>query len=514
MKRLLQTLFLFLATVALAACVVTVPRVMLSGYRIIGDGGPEPITYVIDQVTPLDELDAGVAFDANPQDATPAPDAQPADLGFAPDAAAPDATPAPDAAVPDVGLPPDAGAPPTVACAPPTTTRTIHYCPSGSDGSQGSATQPKASLNAFSQDISWGPTESISFLFCRGGVWNEGVRIFPVQGDGHRHYIGAYGDPGLPNPVWRGALDISNGADSDPALGGLVIEDLTLQGSGQTAGIFLFRSVNDVHFCRMDVSGFGNGAQFAQLGDNFSIFNSRFYGNSSNGFLGGGGVMEIRNNVFERNGFNTGSSLQGHNVYISGADDLLVEGNIIRGASDQAGRGCKSVPLVAHGGGQRNLRIRNNLIEEPEGTAAPNCWGIGLDAASGGALGCEDCEIVGNTIRNVGNAAIAVQNVDGLRIEGNIIEHGPGMPFGTTGVSAPSRAPAPGALPLQRVTIFGNKMALASGSTCFYVDPSVLQTSDANECSAAAWSSWGSGFTLNEWQVQTGFDQAATFTQQ
>ena len=467
---------------------ISAGRLTADGTIKIGNSDPIPL-----------ELDLAINF-------------TPVDSGIHQDASIPDSGVWPDAAVAD------SGTLPTASCVyPGSTTKIVHYCPNGNDNNDGSISSPKATMQALGNDIR-AMKVSTQFLLCRGGSWPAGYRLRPLaQNDANGNIIhatvGAYGPVSSPNPVVNGAIKVMAG-DPTTMYGNISFFDLTLRGTGDAdgnAGFFYYNSVTNVDMCNVDVRDFNIGVQFAMWGGkNFILRESYIADNHGQGVLGAGIDTYVLGNIFKNNGYATGTGKQGHNMYISGGSNILVQGNTsLDNGHGQPGK-CTQVVIAVHGGTQNRVRIINNTIKEVQGTAQQGCWGIAIDAASAGSNGCIDCEISNNHIENVGNVAIALQNASGYKITGNTIIH-KGAAFGTKGIAAPSRPPEDGAsVILSAGAVSGNTLDLESGSLCFLYGPAVLKSSDNNTCAAAF---FANDMNLTDWQA-TGFDANSTFTQQ
>lgn len=439
-------------------------------------------------------------------------------------------------------------------------------CVAGNDAAAGST--PATAWRSYdrAQDAWPGLAAGDSLRFCRGGV-------FPLSGSTQWHNpqctaaqpcsIAAYSAPwasgGEPRPRLMQSSGhgfvLANAGDAAPD-GGYRVSDLELVCTGCSNddwGFFLFNDVDDVRLQRLRISGFGIGVHLSGANpcgsapgcdgrnSRIALLDSDIEGNRMLGWLGAGDDLLLADNRFIGNG--SGTVFQ-HNVYLSQSNGSthgirVLRNELYRSAATASGS-CQGGSFAAHGE-HTDLLIEGNTIREDIGAADPACWGLGLTPAYATPEGFVRAIIRGNTVRNVGNIAIALGSCQDCIVENNVIVSE--QAFGSIGIAAPAVARAADDLPLNRLTIRNNSLYLAAPSSigirlgdegsqhavvsnalhstttsgtwaCLSLNLAVAAYAavDHNVCGFAAGTGreWeqGSG-TLAAWRAATGFDLAS-----
>jgi hypothetical protein len=342
----------------------------------------------------------------------------------------------------------------------------VSGCVAGADTHPGTAAAPlrtfAAAMSRFNQ-----LTPGQAVALCRGGAWlAQEARIRRTActaeapcalGD----YTPGWAQGPAPAPqvtlATPGGTLISVDSGSSVALGGFELRNLALRGAGLTGvGLFFFRTVSDVKLSCLDLSGFDIALNARSFGHDVVLEDSVVHDNGGHGWLGGCDGCGIRRARFDNNGAAwaaVGRGALAHNVYVSGgAAGMFVESvHSTRSAVDAQGR-CTGIPITAHGGVMRDLRIVGNLIEEPD--ADLGCWGISVDGASMDPDGNHDALIANNLLRNVGNVGIGLAACAGCTVENNVIVQA--RIGGTRAIVAPVRGRDADDLALDRVTVRHN----------------------------------------------------------
>lgn len=433
-------------------------------------------------------------------------------------------------------------------------------CVAGNDAAAGTAAAPWRSYDR-AQDAWATLAAGDSLRFCRGGV-------FPIAGSTRwvnaqcraetPCTVGAYtpdwaqGGEDLPR-LERSAGDafsFENGGDARHEEG-YVFRDLELvctDCGSNGSGFFLYNDIDDVQLQDLRIRGFAvgvfhGGSRPCAAGaigcdarnTRLSLRGSEIRDSAVQGFLGAGDDLLIDGNLFAGNGR---SGILEHNVYISGnAARVAVMHNTLYRSAARNGQ-CEGASLVAHGS-LTDLRIEANYIHEDLGAAAPGCWGINLSPAYSYGETLLRAVVRGNTLHNLGNAAVALTSCVDCVVENNRIVHE--QPFSITAIRAPAQVRASDDAPLQRLRVRNNSLYISgiggigisigtegtqhevagnairyNGGTaswaCLSLDlPAAAYAGvDYNVCgyTPAAQREWeqGSG-TLASWRAQSGLDQ-------
>ena len=318
--------------------------------------------------------------------------------------------------------------------------------------------------------------------FCRGGV-------FPVAGStrwinanctaAQNCAIGGYlatwatgpkEPPRIAQTTGHG-FDFGDGGDADHEEG-YRVSDLDIRCSAcgpEDYGFFIYNDIDDVTLERLRVNGFSIGVHLAGAnpcsadprcdGHNsrVSLLSSEISDNRGQGFLGGDNDLLIADSRFLRNG--TGTVFL-HNIYLSESGGptqnvRVLRNELYRSAATASGR-CEGVSLVVHGQ-HTDLLIEGNLVREDVGGTEQGCWGIALTAGGNdGPEGFVRAIVRGNTIRDVGNTAIALSSCVDCIVENNRILHT--QAYGTIGINAPALGHAANDLSMTRLTVRNNSM--------------------------------------------------------
>lgn len=318
--------------------------------------------------------------------------------------------------------------------------------------------------------------------FCRGGA-------FPISGEtrwnnsnctaAQNCVVGAYtapwasGDEARPRilQVNGHGFEFVDGGDPDHEEG-YRFSDLDLRCSacsGEAYAFVLYNDIDDVRLERLRISGFSIGVHQAgsnscaglpqcdERNERLTLIDSDIIDNHGQGFLGAGDDLLIADNRFSGNG---GANVFDHNLYLSESGGqttgIRILRNVLYRSSVGSGTTCMGTSLVAHGY-HSDLLVENNLVYEDIGSAGEGCWGISLTAGgTDEAEGFVRAVVRGNTIRNVGNTAIALSSCVDCIIENNRIEHA--QAFGVYGVSAPALGRGANDLPMTRLTVRNNSI--------------------------------------------------------
>ncbi|MBL0163933.1 MAG: right-handed parallel beta-helix repeat-containing protein [Xanthomonadales bacterium] len=355
-------------------------------------------------------------------------------------------------------------------------------CQVGNDNANG--TSPASAWRTYdrAQDAFGDLAAGDHLSFCRGGV-------FPIAGDtrwtnsnctaAQNCFVGAYipawasGDEARPRITQTNghAFEFIDGGEPDHEEG-YRFSDLDLRCSacsGEAYGFVLYNDIDDVRLERLRISGFSIGVylggsnscngnpQCDANNERLSLIESDILDNPGQGFLGSGNDLLIADNLFSGNG---GANNRDHNIYISESGGQTNRIRILRNelyrSSMGSGSTCLGTSLVVHGY-TSDLLIEGNLVHEDIGGAGQGCWGISLTAGgTDEAEGFPRAIVRGNTIRNVGNTAIALSSCVDCIIENNIIEHE--QPFEITGISAPALGHDGNDLMMTHLTVRNNSI--------------------------------------------------------
>lgn len=354
-------------------------------------------------------------------------------------------------------------------------------CTAGNDAASG--TMPATAWRSYdrAQDAWVGLAAGDTLRFCRGGV-------FPIAGS--TRWVNAQCRAAQPCTAAAYTPDWAQGGEDLPRLvrmsgdaisfenGGLarheegyVLRDLELVCSdcGENgSGIFIYNDVDDVQLLDLRIRGFGvgvfhGGSQACAAGEpvcdarnsRLNLRGSEIRDSAVQGFLGVGDDLVVDGNRFEGNGR---SGIFEHNVYISGnATNVAVTRNTLYRSAARNGA-CEGASLVAHGS-LTDLRIEANVILEDIGAAAGSCWGINVSPAYEYGETFLRTIVRGNTLRNLGNAAIALTSCVDCVVENNVIVHE--QPFGTTAIRAPAQNRNADDAMLQRLRVRNNSVQVA-----------------------------------------------------
>lgn len=439
-------------------------------------------------------------------------------------------------------------------------------CQPGDDGADGTSPQTAWRTYDRAQDAFGALDAGDQLNFCRGGVfpisgstrWNNS-QCTAAQNCTVTAYTAPWANGDEPRPqitqVDGHAFEFVDGGDPDHEEG-YRFSDLDLRCtacSGAAYAFVLYNDVDDVRLERLRITGFSIGVHLA--GSNscagiptcddrnarLSLVASEIIDNHGMGFLGAGDELLIADNLFSGNGR---ANVFDHNVYISESGGQTTGIRVLRNELYRSSVGdgdvCYGVSLVVHGY-HTDLLIEDNLVYEDLGRATQGCWGIGLTA--GGtpeAEGFVRAIVRGNTIRNVGNSAIALSSCVDCIVENNRIEHE--QPFQVWGVQATDFGRDAGDLTMTRLIVRNNSIYSTAGesvgvriadegdghvivsnamqstgpnSACLDLPlaTTAYPTVDHNVCSSGPGSEWekGSG-DLQTWRAATGFDVASLAT--
>ncbi|MBL0163017.1 MAG: right-handed parallel beta-helix repeat-containing protein [Xanthomonadales bacterium] len=355
-------------------------------------------------------------------------------------------------------------------------------CQVGNDSANG--TSPASAWRTYdrAQNAFGGLAAGDHLSFCRGGV-------FPIAGDtrwnnsnctaAQNCFVGAYtpawasGDEARPRITQTNghAFEFIDGGEPDHEEG-YRFSDLDLRCSacsGEAYGFVLYNDIDDVRLERLRISGFSIGVylggsnscngnpQCDAHNERLTLVESDILDNPGQGFLGSGNDLLIADNLFSGNG---GANNRDHNIYISESGGQTNHIRILRNELYRSSMGngstCLGTSLVVHGY-TSDLLIEGNLVHEDIGGAGQGCWGISLTAGgTDEAEGFPRAIVRGNTIRNVGNTAIALSSCVDCIIENNIIEHE--QPFEVTGISAPALGHDGNDLMMTHLTVRNNSI--------------------------------------------------------
>lgn len=445
-------------------------------------------------------------------------------------------------------------------------------CQAGNDANAGNSTAAPWRSYDRAQDAWAQFAAGDRVLFCRGGVFTvAGARrwVNANCSAANRCSIGAYtpGSAATARPRLLQSTPGFNGIDlSDPGPAnreaGYVLADLELECTGcgeNDFGVYLFNDIDDARLQRLRISGFGVGVRLAASdacdaadpscdarNSRFELLDSEIVGNLAQGFLGSGDAGVIARNRFDGNGR---PSVFEHNLYWSGNNvatsaGRILDNQLVRAGGGSAGR-CTGSSLVAHGE-HLDLQIIGNLISEPLGAAVETCRGIDITAAASPTREAfTNLVIRGNTVRNMGNIAIAVNACVDCLIENNVVIAGQTFAGATTLIRAPGAIRGGEDAALNHLRVRNNSLyARASGGalgirvdtegsnheivanalrytgsgvwSCLAVDRTAASYAaiDRQVCGFAgsAGQRWEfANSTLANWQVASGFDVNSIF---
>jgi hypothetical protein len=344
-----------------------------------------------------------------------------------------------------------------MACAqmPLPTTGTIYYacdCGAGADAScqAGSDSNPGTSPDkpwqtykkAQGQFASLAAGDTIAF--CKGGAFT-GTKSAWVNASCRasnvctvRDYTPSWAGSSTAMPKLTGAeLSFANDGGSAHEEGYQFL-NLELDGAGTSTGVFIYNDIKDVLLCNLVLNGYvdaidaesGLGPVAAGsdgLNARITVRGSQIINNSDMGWIGSCDGCSLEYNYFDHNGDNSPTQ---HAIYFENHSDA--SGNVVKATGERAignemhhsvqgsGTSCGGTIFVVHGQHDQML-IEGNLITEDQGTAQEGCWGISLAPAYTTAEGFTNVTILGNTVVNVGNAAIEVEACQNCVIEDNLV---------------------------------------------------------------------------------------------
>jgi hypothetical protein len=209
---------------------------------------------------------------------------------------------------------------------------------------------------------------------------------------------------------------------------------------------------------------------------------------------------------------------------------------LYRSAALSTGR-CRGSSLVAHGN-LTDLLIADNHIHEDIGAADGSCWGIDLNPGNNNQERFLRAIVRGNTVLNVGTAAIALGACVDCLVENNVIVHA--QPHAIIAIRAPASQFGSDDAQLDALVVRNNSIHIATSNSvgiavggegnghvivgnaiesvaatgfwaCLSLDlpPANYAAVDHNVCAhvAGAAREWeaGSG-TLAAWRAASGFD--------
>lgn len=325
------------------------------------------------------------------------------------------------------------------------------------------------------------PGESIRF--CRGGVFALGAAtrwVNPGCRADARCTVEAYAPPAAPGSLPRprlqqvdgAAFSFDDGGSAEVERGYRLRElDLRCSACGRSqAGLFFYNDVDDVDVERVRLQGFGigvyvAGAQPCSVGasdcdgmssrirlSDLEVRDSRYHG-----FLGAGDDLTIADSVFENNG---SEPVLEHNIYLGGnASRIRVLRNSLYRSAALTSNRCLGSSLVAHGN-LSDLLIEGNVIREDVGAASANCWGIDINPGYVSQEGFIAAVVRGNTILNVGSAAIALGACVDCVVENNVIVHQ--QPHAVIGIRAPAAQFGTGDATLSALVVRNNSLHVAT----------------------------------------------------
>lgn len=295
-------------------------------------------------------------------------------------------------------------------------------CVAGSNSNLGtSASAPKRDLAGL--DIGRLGAGS-QLLFRRGGAWDV-TRI-----DVHNSFatpdtplvFDAYGTGAAPllRANSGAAIQVGGGWGNTDNDGGYTFRNLRLQGGAADAdnvGVWLVQNVRHVVLENMTISAFGL-AIHASGGSPYGVTglvvrNSVISRNSGMGHLGTINDSLFEGNLFEGNNFR--GSPTDHAVYLSGGNNNTVRNNRFVRNSVVNGE-CTGGNVTAHGVID-GLLLEGNVIEQDRGS--PGCFGFSVTAGYSTPESFRNVVVRGNTIVNTGTCAVCVNSAPGVIIENN-----------------------------------------------------------------------------------------------
>jgi hypothetical protein len=292
-------------------------------------------------------------------------------------------------------------------------------------------------------------------LFARGGVWIEtnmelqnfnASAAHPITFDAYSPAWGATRRPIL-KEMRRdlGIFWFMNGGDPVPD-GGYVVRNLDLRGSGAdsvASGIFTSAKTSDILLSNLNVEGFAEGMHCGDAIERVTLRDSTFRNNVHGGVFWSCNNSVIENNLFDHNG--TNPSLD-HSIYISAVagapTNIVVRNNTLTNNILFEGK-CTANPMVVHGVVD-GLTIEGNLIQQDPGAATAGCWGIAVDPGDELAESFKRVVIRGNHVVNVGGIGIGCAACIAPVIENNVIISSDPNIDDFIGISVPDLLPGPG----------------------------------------------------------------------
>ncbi|BDG04623.1 right-handed parallel beta-helix repeat-containing protein [Anaeromyxobacter oryzae] len=312
-------------------------------------------------------------------------------------------------------------------------------CAAGDDANPG--TSPSAPKRTFSaaQAQFRGMNAGDTVALCKGGSWVNVASTSPHWVNSRCNAtstcdLRAYDPPGTSGRA-RPYVDITSTAmdfwNASGGTKGYRFQGISWHGRSGAYGFYTAtRNLSDVMLCDNRFDGFN--VAVGPMIDRLYVVSNQIVNSATQGFIGGSNYGRIENNTFDNNGTAVGH----HSIYLGagitdGGTNLTIRGNHSTRSSQSNGR-CIGTHIVAHGQFQ-NLLIEGNTIEESGTSADPGCWGIGIlrdSEVPSGSIPPEyfrNVTIRGNTIRNVGNALIALGQCESCVVENNLLMPGPTM---------------------------------------------------------------------------------------
>lgn len=266
-------------------------------------------------------------------------------------------------------------------------------------------------------------------LFNRGGAWVSFTLSLenPNATLASPLVLDAYGTGADPVLRVSGGVGIQFGGrwGNTSNDGGYTVRNVRLVGPGaqvdtETRGMWFVQNVRGITLDNVSIEGFRWGIE-SSLGTPYgvsglSIRNSRISNNRAMGILGSYSDAVIEGNTFEGNNNITGSSFN-HAIYFSHGNRVAIRNNQFLRNSVVNGE-CLGGNVTAHGVID-GLLIEGNTITQDR--AAGSCYGFAVTAGYSTSEEFRNVVVRGNTVINVGMAAIAANAAPGIVVEGNRI---------------------------------------------------------------------------------------------
>jgi hypothetical protein len=283
------------------------------------------------------------------------------------------------------------------------TAATYYTATNGSDSNPGSQSRPFRTIKKGLSMLASGDT-----LYLRGGTYNEAIR--PTVGAipngtswGRATTIAGYpGETVILAPAdWGEVVKLGVGG----RFGYMIFDNLTLDGRGTVAGLYLGGDSHHIRFSNCDIKNSGHHSVFGGGAFN-EVINSRIHDGRAYGFYYSGHDSLFENNdVYNHGGY-------AYHLYNRGATNI--DNNIICNNRIFMTGGV----ILSHG--SNNLVCNSQVYE--------NVIGIQIDYE------CMDCQVLSNTIHgNANNAIIVGPSAFNTIIENNIL-YGNGRGIANMGV--------------------------------------------------------------------------------